>query len=341
MSFGAPSQAPTEIGFFLVPRFSMMAFAAALEPLRAANRLAGRGLYRWRLISRDGKPVAASNDIPVPADASIRDPLAISMLVVCAGINAERYHDRGVLAWLRRLEKRGCEVGAISTGAYLLAHAGLLDGRPCALHWENLASFREAFPSVTATDEIFVVDGDRFTCSGGTAALDMMLHLVQLQHGRELATAVAEQFIHGPIRDRHAPQRMELRHRIGTTHPRLLAAIRVMEANLEAPLAQDAIARKAGLSRRQLERLFRSSLARTPNRHYLDMRLERARHLLEQTGRSVLDIAIACGFVSASHFTRRFRERFGATPRDLRRPQAAGPLAAVPLAGLVANGRPN
>ena len=324
MTFGAPVTIPTGVGFYLVPQFSMMAFAAALEPLRSANRLAGRALYRWHLVSRDGGPVTASNGIAVPADASIRDPLAGSMLVVCAGINAERYRDRSVLAWLRRLGTRGTEIGAISTGAYLLAHAGLLEGRRCALHWENLASFREAFPSVIVTDELFVVDGDRFTCSGGIAALDMMLHLLQLQHGRALATAVAEQFIHSPIRDRHEPQRMELRQRIGAAHPKLLAAIRLMEANVEATLGQDAIARKIGLSRRQLERLFQRHLNRTPNHHYLDIRLSRARHLLEQTGRSVIDVAVACGFVSASHFTRRFRERFGTTPRDLRRlPQPA------------------
>jgi transcriptional regulator GlxA family with amidase domain len=203
--FGATAVRPLTIGFLLVPNFSMMAFASAVEPLRSANRQAGEELYRWRLFSADGAPVAASNGIAVMPHGSIRDAEPLGMAIVCAGIDVERYGERSVFAWLRRLASAGCDVGALSTGAYVLARAGLLDGRRCALHWENAPAFAEAFPNVSVSSEIFVIDGNRFTCSGGTAALDMMLYLIKAQHGHALATAVSEQFIHGQMRDHDDP----------------------------------------------------------------------------------------------------------------------------------------
>jgi transcriptional regulator GlxA family with amidase domain len=309
---------PLEVGLLLVADFSMMAFAAAVEPLRSANRQARRELYRWRLFSHDGAPVAASNGIAVMPHAAIRDAGTPPVVIVCSGIGAERFADRAVFAWLRKLDRAGSVIGAVSTGAYVLARAGLLDGRRCALHWENLAAFAEEFPGIAVTDEIFAIDRDRVTCSGGTAALDLMLHVVRLQHGHQLATAVAEQFIHGAIRDHREHQRMALRARLGVAHPKLLAAVAAMEANLEAPLSQAALARRIDLSRRQLERLFHRYFKRTPASHYLGLRLERARRILQQTNRPVIDVAIACGFVSASHFSKCFRARFATTPRSLR-----------------------
>jgi transcriptional regulator GlxA family with amidase domain len=315
---------PLEVGFLLIGDFSMMAFAAAIEPLRSANRQGRRDLYRWRLFSRDGAPVVASNGIAVMPHAATRDAGTPPVMIVCSGIGAERFGDRAVFAWLRRLDRSGSVIGAVSTGAYVLARAGLLDGRRCALHWENIAEFAEEFPAIAVTDEIFVIDGDRLTCCGGTAALDMMLHVVRLQHGHQLATSVAEQFIHGEIRDHREHQRMELGARLGVTHPKLLAAIAAMEANLEAPLSQAALARRVGLSRRQLERLFRRYFKHTPASHYLGLRLERARQILQQTNRPVIDVALACGFVSASHFSKCFRARFATTPRALRELGRAG-----------------
>jgi transcriptional regulator GlxA family with amidase domain len=316
--FGATSDRPLTVGFLLVPNFSMMAFASAVEPLRSANRQSGEELYRWRLFSADGSPVVASNGIPVMPHAAIRDAGPLGMAVVCAGIDVERYNDRAAFAWLRRLARSGCDVGALSTGAHVLARAGLLEGRRCALHWENAPAFAEAFPNVSVSSEIFVIDGNRFTCSGGTAALDMMLYLIRTQHGHALATAVSEQFIHGQIRDHDDPQRMQLRTRIGVAHPKLLAAVATMEANVEAPRSAAALARQARVSPRQLERLFRKYLGCTPTQYYLEVRLARARQLLTQTSQSILGVALACGFVSASHFSKCFRTHFGFTPREAR-----------------------
>lgn len=316
--FGTRADRPLTIGFLLVPSFSMMAFASAVEPLRSANRQSGEELYRWRLFSADGAPVVASNGIAIMPHAAIRAAEPVGMAIVCAGIDVERYHDKAVFAWLRQLASAGCDVGALSTGAYVLARAGLLEGRRCALHWESAPAFAEAFPNVSVSSEIFVIDGNRFTCSGGTAALDMMLCLIKRQHGHGLATSVSEQFIHGQIRDHDDPQRMQLRARIGVAHPKLLAAIGAMEAHVEAPRSASALARQARVSPRQLERLFRKYLGCTPTQYYLEVRLARARQLLTQTSQSILAVALACGFVSASHFSKCFRAHYGFTPREAR-----------------------
>ncbi len=309
---------PRTFGFLLVPLFPMMGFAAATEPLRAANRLSGRQLYAWRVVSADGRPVPASSGIDIVADLSLEAVERLDTLFVVAGLEAHKYQDRQVFAGLRRLSRRGCRIGAISAGSYLLARAGLLAGYRSTIHWENAAAFREAFPDIDVREELFEIDRDRLTCSGGTAALDLMLCLIDLEHGRELATKVAEQFIHERIRGTHDHQRMALRNRLGISHPKMLAVIADMEQHLEHPLPRSALAERAQLSTRQLERLFRQYLDRTPTRYYLELRLFRARHLLTESTLSILDVALACGFVSASHFSKCYRECFGKTPREER-----------------------
>jgi transcriptional regulator GlxA family with amidase domain len=293
----------------------MMGFTSAIEPLRAANRLSGRALYSWHIVSRDGRPVAASNGISVVPERSIGEPPNFTSLIVCAGIDAHLYADKAVFGWLRRLDRMGVAIGAISLGTYVLARAGLLDGRRCTLHWENLEAFAEEYPDLEVTTELFEIDGSRFTCAGGIAALDMMLHLIARQHGHALAAAVSEQFIHERIRDRHDRQRMALPARLGLRHPKLIAVIRRMEESLEQPISRARLADGVGLSCRQLERLFRRYLGRTPTRYYLELRLQRARALLQQTDVAVLDVALASGFVSASHFSKCYRELFNKTPR--------------------------
>jgi transcriptional regulator GlxA family with amidase domain len=322
---GADDRRPVEeaqtFGFLLLPEFSLLAFTSAVEPLRSANRLSRRTLYAWRLISRDGGAVASSGGIEVMTQAAIADVDRIPDLFVVAGLDAQTFDDRAILSWLRRLARVGCRLGALTTGSYILARAGLLDGYRCTIHWENLAGFREDFPGIDATTEVYEIDRNRMTCSGGTAAMDLMLGLIAADHGRALAIAVADQFIHERIRAPSEPQRMGLRNRLGITQPKLLAAIERMEDNLEEPLSRRVLAAHTGVSTRQLERLFRKYLRRTPTRYYLELRLDRARGLLTQTAMSVLDVALACGFVSASHFSKCYREFFGKTPREERAPR--------------------
>jgi transcriptional regulator GlxA family with amidase domain len=216
------------------------------------------------------------------------------------------------------MERKGVDIGALCTGSYILARAGLLNGYRCTIHWENLPSFVEDFPEIEVTSELFEIDRNRLTCAGGTAAIDMMLNIIAMQHGHELAASVADQFMHERIRDRHDRQRMSLQVRLGVRHPKLLTVIKAMEQNLEEPLSRGALASNARLSTRQLERLFRRYLRRSPARYYLELRLNKARLLLLQTNMSVIDVALACGFVSASHFSKCYRDFFGHTPRKER-----------------------
>lgn len=319
---------PETLGFLLLPKFSMMAFVSAVEPLRVANRLAGAEFYRWEIVSLDGASIAASNGMSLVADRNLaqlgRSPSRYRTVVVGAGFEPEQGYDRRIRDWLRRLDRNGVELGAMDTGSFVLARAGLLDGYRATTHWEVLDSFREQFPKVEAEGGLFAIDRNRLTCAGGTAALDMMLHVISRRHGHRLATAVSEQFIHARIRDPQDRQRMEPAARQGVSHAGLGRAIALMEKNLEEPLDAGRMARAAGLSQRQLERLFRQHLNTTPQRYYLDLRLQRARALLQYSEMPVVEVAVACGFGSAAHFSRSYHAWAGRSPRAERRPGTIG-----------------
>jgi transcriptional regulator GlxA family with amidase domain len=314
-----PGGEPTRVGLFLVPGFSMIAFSAAVEPLRLANRVAGRSIYTWECYSIDGMPVEASNGLGAMVHGAIGDIASLPVLVICGGIGAEHYRNAALYAKLRRLASHGTIVGAVCTGTYLLARAGLLDGYRCTIHWENIDGFREEFPDIEMVSELYEIDRNRFTCSGGTAAIDMMLNFIALHLGHDIAASVADQLIHHRIRGGYEGQRMELRARLNITNTKLLEAIEEMESSLEEPMSCADLARSVGLSPRQLERLFSKYFNRSPTRYYLGLRLDRARFLLLQTSLSILNVALACGFVSASHFSKCYREYFGWTPSDERR----------------------
>ncbi len=322
MVIAVDPDSPEEIGFFLAPKFSMIAFTSAIEPLRSANRMSGQTLYRWRLVSRDGRSVEASNRIALMPDAAIAAVEFVPTMFVCAGIDAHLYSDKVVLSWLRRLARKGARIGSLCTGSHILARAGLLDGHRCTMHWENIPGFVEEFPDIEVTSELFEIDRNRFTCSGGTAPLDMMLHMIAMRHGNDLAAVVSDQFIHDRIRGSHDDQRMTLQARLGVRDAKLISAISRMEANIEEPLSRVEIAAEVALSTRQIERLFRKHLDMTPRHYYLEVRLRRARQLLLHTTMSVMAVALACGFVSAAHFSKCYREHFGRAPRE-ERPEAA------------------
>ncbi len=309
---------PELFGFLLVPEFSMIAVSSAIDTLRLANRMTGSDLYRYALISTDTNQVTASNGITLNANRIMGDDDAYSIVFVCGGVDIQRHDDKRIHAWLRRIARSGTKLGALCTGSHILARAGLLDGYRCTIHWENLAGFSEEFLDTEVSNELFEIDRDRYTCSGGTSALDMTLNIIGKQHGDELAAQISDQIIHDRIRGPHDHQRMALRSRLAASHPKLLTVVSRMEENLEEPLSCGELAASIGLSTRHLERLFRKHFDRTPTRYYLELRLERARLLLLQTSLSVLGVALACGFVSASHFTKCYRDHFGHTPREER-----------------------
>ncbi|MGX9966760.1 GlxA family transcriptional regulator [Roseomonas sp. F4] len=302
-----------------MPGFPLLAYGCALEPYRAANELSGVRLYEWVHISPDGEPVRASNGVRIVADQGLSRPSQLDALFVCAGGNPAEFTDPATFAWLRAEASRGIRIGGLSGGPHILARAGLLTGYRCTAHWEYIPAMAERFPGLTLTGSLYEVDRDRCTSSGGTAPLDMMLALIEASQGRVLARAVAEWLLHTRPRAGDEPQRMGLRERYDTDHPSLLLALERMESSIEDPLPRKALATSAGLSVRQMERLFRGQLGRTIGAHYLGLRLDHARRLLRQTSLSVLEVAMACGFVSAAHFSRTYAARFGRSPRQDRR----------------------
>lgn len=319
MSSSAENSLPRIFNFLVVPNFTLMAYTAALEPLRMANKLAGRELYEWNTVSPNGAHTASSSGVTIPSDYTTRDELPSGALLVCGGIDIHQANTPELQSWLKKAAKKYSPVGALCTGSFLLAEAQLLDGYRCTIHWEHIATLRETHPNLVVSQELFEVDRDRYTCAGGVAAMDMMLHLIRRAQGAELAAAISEQMICDRVRDKNDRQRIPLRHRLGTGQPKLLEAVSLMEANIEEPMALDELSRHIGLSRRQLERLFKTYLDCVPTRYYLQLRLERARQLLLQTSMPVVDIALACGFISAPHFSKCYRLIFGIPPREDRR----------------------
>lgn len=313
------------IVFLLVPEFTMIAFTSAVEALRSANRMLGFDAYRWRLASETGAPVTASNGVEVTAGNTVADerrmigtPDRASLLLVCGGVNVETHTTRAATGIVRELHARGIGVGGLCTGAHVIAAAGLLSGRRCAIHWENLPGFAEKFPKAEVFADLFEVDGNIHTCAGGTAALDMMLSLIAADFDDDLVNRVCEQMLTDRVRAATDRQRLPLRARLGVQNARVLSIIELMEANLSEPLSLVEIARHVGLSRRQIERLFRQEMGRSPARYYLEIRLDRARHLLVQSTMPVVEVAIACGFVSASHFSKCYRELYAKSPQQER-----------------------
>ena len=307
------------IGFMLTPRFSMIAFTSAIEPLRLANRTANRQLYDWQLYSHDGKPAIASNNVEISVNGSFSTAKGLNAAIVCSGLDVQAYNHKELITALRRMSSFGTALGAVCTGSFVLAKAGLLNGYCSTIHWENHSGFVSDFPDLDVTQRLFEIDRNRFTCAGGTAAADMMLCVIARDHGSDLASHVTDMMIHHRIREGAERQRMDLRVRLGVAHPKLLAVVALMEQTIENPMSCAELAEAAGLSTRQLERLFQKYLGRSPTRHYLSIRLEHARYLLKQTSIPILSVALSCGFVSASHFSKSYFEYYSCTPSSDRR----------------------
>ncbi len=317
--FGVYDEPPERrIGFFLAPTFMLFSFVAALDSFRVANRLCNRPLYGWEVFSIDGYPVPANNRIAIPADRSIAEISEYPLMFVCGPYEPQRYDEPKVATWLRRLARGGCTLGALDTGSRILAQAGLLDGYRCTVHWDSLPGFREIFPHLDVSSELFEIDRDRLTCAGGTAAMDMALCLISQHHSQDLAMAVAENFIHKGIRPANDHQRIGLRQRTGIDNRHLIECIELMENNLEQPLSAGELSAAVGVSKRQLERLFQGFLQITPSRYYSDLRIMEGHRLLDQTSLPITEIALACGYPSPGYFSHLYRARFGCSPRDTR-----------------------
>jgi AraC family transcriptional regulator, glycine betaine-responsive activator len=310
----APDHRPEQFVFLVLNNFTLMAFASAIEPLRLANRVSDRELYQWSVVSETGGPVACSNGTVLQPGGGLPELGRDATIMICAGIRVKQAITRPVLTWLRRESRKGLAVGAVCTGARVMAEAGLLDGRRCTVHWDIRDSFEEDFPEIALSHSVYVIDRDRYTAAGGIAATDLMLKLIARRHGSELANMVADQMIHTGIRTDKDEQRLSIPTRIGVRHPKLSTVIQMMEDNIEEPISPALLAQDVDMSTRQLERLFRRYLSRSPKRYYMELRLAKARNLLLQTDMSVINVALACGFTSPSHFSKCYRALYKTTP---------------------------
>jgi AraC family transcriptional regulator, glycine betaine-responsive activator len=315
----AVNAAPQHFGFLTLPNFSMIAFTSAVEVLRMTNYVSRAPHYRWSVISPDGVPVSASNGVTMTPTSALEEAGVPDVLIVCGGTQIRQAVDARVRSLLVYLASRGVPLGAICTGPYALMSAGLLDGYRCTVHWEDMSALHAEFPRVSFTDELFVIDRDRMTCTGGTAPLDLMLHLVGRRLGQGLAAQVSAQFILERIRSASDHQPIPVDARIGFSRAELIEVVRLMEANIEEPLSLEELARLVNLSSRHLQRMFKLYLDMSPTHYYLALRLRRARDLLRTTDASIAKVTSICGFQSPCHFSKAYRAQFGYAPSRERR----------------------
>lgn len=312
------NESPCRVGFLTLNEFTMIAFSSAIEVLRMTNYLVGRPCYSWSVLTVDGRPVPASNGLAPLEAGSYGDGPRFDMVFVCGGTNVIKYVDDRVMSLLRRMARDGVTLGGLCTGTYALVKSGLLDGYRCTIHWENMASLREMHQRVDFLEELFVIDRDRITCTGGIAPIDMMLALVRARFGKAMVAEISDQFILDRVRDSSDRQHIPLAARLGHNHRALVDIAAMMEANFEEPLSAVELAKLAGLSLRQVQRMFQESLDTTPSKYYLRLRLRRARELLLQSQMSITQIAVSCGFQSTCHFSKSYRALYGRTPRSER-----------------------
>ncbi len=299
-----------------------------------ANRICGENEYAWTTLSLTGDAVSASDGLSIIVDRGIGDDGAtqgLDVIIVCGGQRVEQNLSQSLRKWLRSADQQAKGLGAICTGSFILADAGLLDGYSCSIHWENLAALEDQFPNVDVRRKIFTIDRNRYTSSGGTTPVDMMLHIIRLQCGLEVSAGVAEQFIFDRIRRPDDEQRVPLRHTEGRQSEKLVIAAELMDANIKEPIGQEDLASYVGLSRRQLQRLFQRYLSCTPSTYYVQVRLQRAQQLLRQTSKSVVEISVSTGFVSSSHFSKAYKKHFGHSPsaERLRRADEGAPRTLI------------
>jgi transcriptional regulator GlxA family with amidase domain len=314
---------PKRFVFVLMDKFTMLSFSCAIEALRITNRIGGQTLYDWVLAGDDGDTAYCSAGTGFKLDMGLEELNRDDTIMLCGGIDIQASTNKRILNWIRREARRGVTIGGLCTASYTLAKAGLLDGKRATIHWENQDSFAEEFEDVELTKSVFVIDGNRITTAGGTSSIDLMLKIIATDHGEDVANQVADQLIYSAIRTDQDQQRLAIPTRIGVRHPKLSRVIQMMEANIEEPISPSILARDVAMSTRQLERLFRRYLDRSPKRYYMEIRLQKARNLLMQTDMSVINVALACGFASPSHFSKCYRAHYDTTPYRERGSQAA------------------
>lgn len=312
------------IGFLLLENFSLIALGTAVDPLRIANMLVERTVYDYALIGTNGDAVRSSDGIQVIPNTSMSSTAKFDAVFVVGPNPIPRKGIGAIMDWLRLQARHGVALGGLDTGSYFLARAGLLNGYRCTIHWEDQDVLLEQFPKLTVSNRLYEVDRDRFTCSGGVAPLDLMVHLLGRPPGSPTLAARVLELLVAERRRGEERQVTSLRQYIGEEHTKLDEALQVMESNVEETLSVAEIAAFIKVSQRQLERWFRERLDKTPAQAYLEIRLLRARQILYRTARPLEEVCARTGFTSLTHFSARYKAQFNISPiADRRRYQKA------------------
>ncbi len=331
--FGLPAMTAHRIGFLIWPSTQALTLALAEEALRVAQRVHPEVVYELSFLQAEVPgEVLAGGGWQLPGEPWAGKLEGFQKLFLLADEPPTSLAP-ALSSALKQLVRAGCVVAGLSAGVYPLAQLGLLDGYRAAVHWRWQDDFAERFPKVIATSHLFDWDRDRLTACGGLSVLDLLLAVLARDHGAELAGAVSEELVVERIREGGERQRIPLQNRLGSSHPKLTQAVLLMEANIEEPLTTDEIAQHVCVSRRQLERIFKQYLNRVPSQYYLELRLNKARQMLMQTSKSIIQIGLSCGFSSGPHFSSAYRNFFGATPREdrnQRRSSSPFELSSVP-----------
>ena len=309
---------PVRFIFALLPGYSALSFTHAMVVLQLANKHAGHQAFDVHVCTEDGQTVSDSLGGTFPVEAPLLEPHRDDYVCVVSGDSVEQQNLSGIAGWMRKASRSGAKICGLYTGAYVMAKAGLLEGKRVTIHWEKRQAFLEEFPEVDLAEFTFTTKDHHYSTAGGTSAIDLMLHIVSQLEGEKLANFVAGLLNYTSIRVMQNSARMQTADRIGFRHPKLSEILALMETNLEEPLRPGDLAKTVNISTRQLERLFRRYLNSTPKKYYTDMRLQRAQQLLLQTNMTVTAVGVACGFNTASHFSRLFRLRYGTSPHKLR-----------------------
>lgn len=310
-----------KVGILVFPCFSHLTLASVIEPMRIANKASRRLLYDWNLIGVEGSEIASSSGVVIRIDTTIAKPADCDTLFIVTSFDVDSFITRKVIRFIRDLSARGNEIVGFETGAYVMAAAGILDGYRATLHWVDSDDFRQRFPKVDLVPNRFVVDRKRSTTGGSSPALDFMLDFIKRDHGLALAITVSGAFHYDQDYSGEEAQEIVSTSGIVQRDQKLAQAIRLMEANMESPPSLKSIARTIGVSERELQRRFRLRLGTTPIGFFTEMRLSFAYRLLELTDRTIIDIAMTCGFTSGSAFARAFRARYDRSPSSLRNGQ--------------------
>ena len=331
---------PKRVLVYLTPGFSLLSFSSVVEALSLANIVSARETYQWSVVSNCGQAVMSGCAVEIGAVSSLAEVRRYSfeadrpaIAVIIAGNQVEKYTSKALDAWIREMFRRKTVIAAVGTAPMLLASAGLLDRRKCTVHWEQLPSLVEHYPHAAASASVYHFDGGIWTCGGGTAALDMMLAFIERDLGEETMVAICEQALVERVRLEKERQRVPMCHRNGVVSETVMSIVESMEQHLTEPLTVAELSNSVRRSRRQIERLFSEQLGKSPVQYYRELRLERAQLLLAQSAMTILDIAVLCGFVSASHFSRCYKTVYGVTPQEDRRIIHRRPLATAKMRG--------